>query len=217
MPVRMPFLFLGGAPALDFVNTELVLRGDPVDLLGEPEDLIRWTEESGLAGPEAAMEMRAAPPETRRQWLEEGRALRAELRKSFLRLAGGGALRAGDVGPIDSILARGRYQLRAALVKGRVHADFERVGAFSPVEEIARSVADLFASSDVSLIRRCEGSGCILLFLDTTKSHTRRWCSMAYCGNRAKAAAHYRRRKAAKRSSGSRGVRRGPSSGGSEA
>jgi predicted RNA-binding Zn ribbon-like protein len=35
----------------------------------------------------------------------------------------------------------------------------------------------------------------LLHFYDTTKSGTRRWCSMAVCGNRAKAARHYERAK----------------------
>jgi predicted RNA-binding Zn ribbon-like protein len=47
---------------------------------------------------------------------------------------------------------------------------------------------------DFRLIRECEGSVCSLLFLDRTKAHGRRWCSMALCGNRAKAAAHRARR-----------------------
>jgi predicted RNA-binding Zn ribbon-like protein len=29
----------------------------------------------------------------------------------------------------------------------------------------------------------------VLLFLDTSRSHTRRWCSMEQCGNRSKVAA----------------------------
>jgi predicted RNA-binding Zn ribbon-like protein len=55
---------------------------------------------------------------------------------------------------------------------------------------IAEAVADLICNQDFRLIRSCGGAGCILLFLDRTKAHGRRWCSMAVCGNRAKAAAH---------------------------
>jgi hypothetical protein len=36
----------------------------------------------------------------------------------------------------------------------------------------------------------CEAGNCSLWFLDVSKGHARRWCSMAICGNRAKAAAH---------------------------
>ena len=59
---------------------------------------------------------------------------------------------------------------------------------------IAGAAADLICNQDFRLIRSCEGSACMLLFLDRTKAHARRWCSMAVCGNRAKAAAHRARR-----------------------
>ncbi|MEL6323421.1 MAG: CGNR zinc finger domain-containing protein, partial [Pseudomonadota bacterium] len=43
-----------------------------------------------------------------------------------------------------------------------------------------------------------EGPTCTLYFHDVSKNHKRRWCSMDICGNRAKAAAHRKARKAAK-------------------
>jgi predicted RNA-binding Zn ribbon-like protein len=42
-------------------------------------------------------------------------------------------------------------------------------------------------------IRRCQNPACVLWFFDTTRNGTRRWCSMAACGNRAKARRHYDR------------------------
>jgi predicted RNA-binding Zn ribbon-like protein len=44
-------------------------------------------------------------------------------------------------------------------------------------------------------VKSCAHPDCVLHFYDTTKSGTRRWCSMAGCGNRAKAARHYERAK----------------------
>jgi predicted RNA-binding Zn ribbon-like protein len=62
------------------------------------------------------------------------------------------------------------------------------------VEPIAEAAADLICNQDFRLIRSCGDSTCTLVFLDRTNAHTRRWCNMAVCGNRAKAAA-YRARK----------------------
>jgi predicted RNA-binding Zn ribbon-like protein len=42
-------------------------------------------------------------------------------------------------------------------------------------------------------IRRCAHPDCVLHFYDTSPKRSRRWCSMAGCGNRAKAARHYAR------------------------
>ncbi|WP_301173871.1 CGNR zinc finger domain-containing protein [Actinomadura geliboluensis] len=44
-------------------------------------------------------------------------------------------------------------------------------------------------------VKHCAHPDCVLYFFDATKSGTRRWCSMAICGNRAKAARHYERAK----------------------
>jgi predicted RNA-binding Zn ribbon-like protein len=55
---------------------------------------------------------------------------------------------------------------------------------------IAEAMGDLVCEKDFTLVRKCEGPSCTLWFLDVSKGHARRWCSMAVCGNRVKAAAH---------------------------
>jgi len=59
---------------------------------------------------------------------------------------------------------------------------------------LAEAAAALLVDGDFSLIRTCEHPECILWFYDRTKSHKRRWCSMALCGNRNKVA-EFRKRK----------------------
>jgi predicted RNA-binding Zn ribbon-like protein len=61
---------------------------------------------------------------------------------------------------------------------------------------VAEAVARLLAEGDFKLVRKCESADCTLWFHDRTKSHHRRWCSMALCGNRAKVAAFRARQKA---------------------
>jgi predicted RNA-binding Zn ribbon-like protein len=60
---------------------------------------------------------------------------------------------------------------------------------------VAESWADLLCYGNLELLKKCEGAGCVLFFYDTTKNHRRRWCSQKGCGNRAKAAAFYQRRR----------------------
>jgi len=62
---------------------------------------------------------------------------------------------------------------------------------------IARGAADLLASSDLARVRACSSPTCQWFFLDTSKNHHRRWCSMQQCGNRAKVRRFYARRKTA--------------------
>lgn len=60
---------------------------------------------------------------------------------------------------------------------------------------IARSAAELLTSDDLARVRECanEEEGCGSLFLDSSKSQTRRWCSMDSCGNRMKFRKYYAR------------------------
>ena len=62
---------------------------------------------------------------------------------------------------------------------------------------VAQAMADLVCHADFTMVKKCEGPACTMLFLDTTKGHARRWCSMAVCGNRAKQASHRARVKSA--------------------
>ncbi|HMO00933.1 MAG TPA: CGNR zinc finger domain-containing protein, partial [Miltoncostaeaceae bacterium] len=44
-------------------------------------------------------------------------------------------------------------------------------------------------------VRECAAERCPVLYLDTSRNRSRRWCSMEVCGARAKAAAYYARRR----------------------
>jgi len=58
---------------------------------------------------------------------------------------------------------------------------------------VARSAAELIAAGAKSGVRQCANPNCQLLFCDDSRTHRRRWCSMALCGNRSKVAAFARR------------------------
>ena len=63
----------------------------------------------------------------------------------------------------------------------------------SPLWPIARAAADLLTGESAAPVRECGGASCTWLFLDHSRGRSRRWCSMASCGNRAKARRHYHR------------------------
>ncbi len=65
--------------------------------------------------------------------------------------------------------------------------------------QIAVSAVELMTSEKLSLVRECNGDLCDWLFVDTSRNHMRRWCSMSVCGNRAKVRrfAHRQRRRTA--------------------
>jgi predicted RNA-binding Zn ribbon-like protein len=57
------------------------------------------------------------------------------------------------------------------------------------------AAADLLTSDRLAQVKVCENGECGWMFLDTSRNQARRWCSMADCGNRAKAKRHYERHK----------------------
>ncbi|WP_260412580.1 ABATE domain-containing protein [Alkalihalobacillus sp. TS-13] len=64
---------------------------------------------------------------------------------------------------------------------------------------IIHSAADLLLSEkDLNRIKKCKNDPCGWLFLDTSRNHSRRWCSMAHCGNRKKARRFYQNNKGVK-------------------
>jgi predicted RNA-binding Zn ribbon-like protein len=65
------------------------------------------------------------------------------------------------------------------------------VGLRYPLLAIAAAAGDLITSGDVRDVSACPGRGCGWLF--TNPTGRRRWCSMAICGNRAKARRHAER------------------------
>ncbi len=73
----------------------------------------------------------------------------------------------------------------------------EEPGVLSLLAPVVWSAANLLTGPRLARVRHCANERCLWLFLDDSKSGTRRWCSMSACGNRAKAHRHYVRQREA--------------------
>jgi predicted RNA-binding Zn ribbon-like protein len=186
--VRHDFLFIAGEPALDFLNTEIVRDGEPVDLLDAPESVPAWLAEAGLVSSARAVAASAAS-------LAAVKRLRGAVREIATALAEGRTVRQAAVAAIDEALRQGHGALTFRARSGRFSVEFAAGEPLDASFLLARAAAEFFARADPARIHRCEGTNCILFFYDVTRSGTRRWCSMAGCGNRMKAALHYQRKK----------------------
>lgn len=197
------FLILGNLACLDLVNTEAVFAGEPVDLLRDFGDLMDWLQQARvLAEPAvaAARERWGDKPEAAAAF-RQALTLRSSLRQMVQRLSEGKGATDDQVAAINRVLA-GRPAYRQLTRKGKGFSSTlvsDAESAAHLLVPVAESAAWLLEQGDSSLLRRCENPRCILFFYDTTRNGRRRWCSMAGCGSRAKAAAYYRRTRAGRK------------------
>ncbi|MGW3497928.1 CGNR zinc finger domain-containing protein [Streptomyces sp. NPDC001020] len=177
-PATDPRPLIGEPLALDLLNTRWVHDGEPQDLLASVDGLAIWLSSAGLAdrcrADEATLRMLRAAREAIAH-LVDGQVDDAT-RKAF-----------------NDVLAHGR--LRLTLGAGGPDRTLE-------LDESAALPSWLAAENYLTLldeapdrIRGCAHRDCVLHFYDTSRNGTRRWCSMAICGNRAKASRHYTRQR----------------------
>ena len=200
---RPPAMFLADAGGLDFLNTLAIPVDVEVEWLGSGEDLLAWLEAAKLLDQPALDELRAlATPEELDAAAAQARALREWFRGFVQRHRGKrlSRLAESELEPLNGLLARDRTftqivaRTKADMRDGdaalKLVARHRLQSADDLLLPIAQSIAELVTTADFAKVKKCEGSACVLHFVDTTRGGHRRWCSMAVCGNRAKQAAH---------------------------
>jgi predicted RNA-binding Zn ribbon-like protein len=199
LPFGSRFLFVGQYACLDFVNTRLREDGRTVDLLDGFPGLAGWLAEAGLVGAEEAQQAVkrwGGTPEGDRV-VAKAKAFRETLKSMVGCIVEGETVERSSIDEINGLLRdRGGYPELIRRADGGFERRFRRefAQATQLLVPIAESASDLLTEGDPSLVKKCGNPECVLFFYDTTKNHRRRWCSMATCGNRMKARAHYERR-----------------------
>ena len=196
--LRQPFLFVGNHPCLDFINTQMIVRGNPTDLLGGYENLVAWLLQAHMVDKTHAVAvMTQWGHEDQEQLFEQGVMFRRTLRDMVARIVARKSISDSAIASINHILSRCPGYPQLVYKKGGYTRQFQsqaaqKDGLLAPLAEAA---SDLLCSGKWSLVKKCGNPACILYFYDTTKNHTRNWCSMQLCGNRKKVAAHYQRKR----------------------
>jgi len=175
--------FYGDHPALDLMNT--VVQGE--ETWHGDADVLAWLEAAGQvpAG--------AAAPGRPGELLATARALRETVRAAVAARKAGTRI---DVETLNAALAHAQRHMLLVEESGdglSLQAHYAAITPQQLLAPLAETAAHLLATADFNLVRKCEDHSCTLWFLDRTKSHRRRWCSMALCGNRNKVAAFRQR------------------------
>jgi predicted RNA-binding Zn ribbon-like protein len=174
--------WLGGRPALDFVNTRRERWRRDVECLLSVEEVVAWLVRARLL----PQPMRA-PVSVLAQARELREAIDTGVRAAVDRTAPDPAA----IALIDEWLAHAGS--RPALLTGQTGRPVlsERPRAESPRGALGMVAYDaarmLGIETERARVRICGSDTCSARFYDRSPAARRRWCSMALCGNQAKA------------------------------
>jgi predicted RNA-binding Zn ribbon-like protein len=178
--------------ALDFVNTLKFDDGLTIELLGTTSEALDWLHGHGLVHHEALG--RADEEATLRRIRRTRAALRELADATYERRRP----RQHSVDEVNRAL-RAREVVQLVPSRDGLRLDHRHVG--DPVDDALANLADPIvreiAAGRPERLRACADDTCRWIFYDDSRTGRRRWCDMASCGNRAKAARHRARAKAA--------------------
>ena len=203
---RRPPLFelTAGVLCLDFINTlDNRPSGEPKELLACYGDLVRFAEDTGILTPAQADRLfvwSAADPDETPRVLQAALELREVMYAVFSAVIAKRAVPASALALLNGYIQLAAQHLSLTPANGgfawRYDSCGDSPGGFETILwPIVRSAAELLASDNLPLVRACSSKTCQWFFLDTSKNHRRRWCSMKLCGNRAKVRKFYARQR----------------------
>ena len=177
----------------DFINTleNDANDGTPNEHLTTAESAVEWFATRGLIHAESL--------ETTGKDLDRIRTVRAALREVADAVA---ERRAPKRAALDRVNRTLRARSATELVAGPDGIGIGHRHVGDPIDDaLARVTEPLvqeLASGNPDRLRVCANDMCRWVFYDESRAGQRRWCDMATCGNRAKAARHRARQKEAK-------------------
>ena len=188
-------LFIGERLWLDFVNTDDARLGVRTDTIASFERFVDWLAAARVLDAERTDALRrrgTEQPSGAAAALVEARRVRAALRSlaERARTEQGERTKALVLAEINRVLGRSVGTRR---VEARPDGTYLR--SFVPVGDVfggliipvVESAVDSLVLGELLRVHNCADRRCPRYFVDLTRSHTRRWCDMRTCGNRAKA------------------------------
>ena len=183
----------------DFLNTLDHEDGFLREHLANLDDALTWFVDRGVIHREGADRARAqvtAQPAAAERDLARVRSVRQALRQVVEAIATHAVPSASAIDTVNRAL-RARQVIELVAARDGCSVDHRHVG--DPVDDALARLAEPLVSELTAghpeRIRICASETCEWVFYDTSRTSRRRWCDMATCGNRAKAARHRARAK----------------------
>ena len=196
---RPSYDFIGGNICLDFVNTVGGLRGQvSKEYINDYADLVDWALQAKVISVDTAEALRRAASSQAKdahRAFVAALAVREAIYDIFSAVAGSNAVPAESLAIINGEIlgALGHMRLTAERKKFEWRLATDVLDLKLPIWAVARATLELLTSDQLDRVRECSGDLCGWLFLDTTRNHSRLWCDMRGCGNRAKVRRHRER------------------------
>ena len=190
-------VLLGGRLAVDFANAPSY-PGEPFNDLSW-EEFIGFLEAARIVSSERSDQLLALPetdPRAAHALLTRATQLRDALREIFTALVRHEPISAAWTKPINDVLRITEGHDELTQIDGRWKLLFvaRETGLDWLLAAVARSAGEIVLEGESAKVRVCANQACGLFFCDKSRTHKRRWCSMAICGNRNKVASFARRR-----------------------
>jgi predicted RNA-binding Zn ribbon-like protein len=96
----------------------------------------------------------------------------------------------GEPVDADAVLVLSALSREAGLAVAFSEDGTPRLGAAGPVGRALAIIAAASADGTWERLKVCPADDCLWAFYDFSRNHSRTWCSMSSCGNRAKARAY---------------------------
>lgn len=192
-----PALLLGGRLAIDFANIPSYPAAPAQHLSWE--ELIGFLKAAQIVSAERGASLLALPgsdPDAAQTLLSRSVRLRDALRTAFGAMVRKEGIAREWTDPINQVLriTEGHDELVLEGSTWKMEFQAREGGLDWLLAAIARSAAEILVEGAQARLRICDNPACGLFFSDNSRTHRRRWCSMAICGNRHKVASFAHRR-----------------------
>jgi predicted RNA-binding Zn ribbon-like protein len=184
--------WVGGHVAVDFANTVGGIKiGAPENYLHGYPDLLSWCQQADLIGPQSRRHLSAGSERAQAAAFKESEALQASLRALFLAAIRHEVLPQDALDHLNSLVQKTAAWRRIGTCEGEGRKiscgwDFKDAPPYAVLGPIVWRAVEFLESGPLDRLKECSSDDCGSLYLDTSKNHSRQWCSMKVCGNQSK-------------------------------
>ncbi|MEI2666262.1 CGNR zinc finger domain-containing protein [Rossellomorea sp. LJF3] len=197
-----PYMMVGERVCMDFINTVSWRESTEKrrDWFTSYAKLVDWSVHAEVLTVQQAQDLLSEAdenPSKAKDVLKQAIELREVMYRMFKRISKKTSPNEQDLARFNESVSHFYQSLQVIQDEDQFILKFKETDALDTMlPPILQSAVDLLTSkNELGRVKQCEGDPCGWLFFDTSRNKSRRWCSMADCGNRAKVRRFYQKGK----------------------